>query len=273
MGRKRFTRDALISSEASISKAVYKKYTTPSNEARLEATLGLVDVSDEKPTIDGIMTSIMERYEEEERIKSIRLAQSWAKRGWPNSMIYDCMGEEDYPVDIEGLTAKEIKKLNKRLYGKNKSNSYSEKKGKKRGRPSKKSLIMEDSDDFWENRDTMFRHGEWSEDLEEEGYESGYKKINFYPDITNEMSVVEFDSLKEFNDYCSEHGYVVGETDYSNLKNWSVIHCCLDPIDKEYGDYAIITDTSYGGLYWTVEPDLPADVKESENKYALDGSL
>ena len=112
MGRKKFTRDALISSEASISKAVYKKYITPSNEARLEATLGLVDVSDEKPTIDGVMTSIMERYDEEERIKNIRLAQSWANRGWPKSMIYDCMGEEDYPIDIEGLTAKEIKKIN-----------------------------------------------------------------------------------------------------------------------------------------------------------------
>jgi hypothetical protein len=32
----------------------------------------------------------------------------------------------------------------------------------------------------------------------------------------------------------------------------------------EYGDFAIITDTSYGSLYWTVESDLPEDVKGPE---------
>jgi hypothetical protein len=55
-----------------------------------------------------------------------------------------------------------------------------------------------------------------------------------------------------------------GTTDYENLKNWGTVHCCLDPIDLEYGDYSIITDTSYGGLYWTVESDLPEDVKHPE---------
>jgi hypothetical protein len=30
----------------------------------------------------------------------------------------------------------------------------------------------------------------------------------------------------------------------------------LDPIDLEYDENTIITDNSYGGLYWTVEADL-----------------
>ena len=45
-------------------------------------------------------------------------------------------------------------------------------------------------------------------------------------------------------------------TDYNNLMQWSVIHCCLDPISVEYGDKEIITDNSYGGLYWTVSEDI-----------------
>jgi hypothetical protein len=109
----------------------------------------------------------------------------------------------------------------------------------------------------------MFRNGEWSDD-DEDNYEEAYKNIKFYPDVTNEMSAIEFNSLKEFSDYCDEHGYAVGTTDYDNLKNWGVIHCCLDPIDLEYGEFAIITDSSYGGLYWTVEKDLPEDVKYPE---------
>jgi hypothetical protein len=111
----------------------------------------------------------------------------------------------------------------------------------------------------------MYTHGEWSDDIDNEDYElSSYKSINFYPDITNELSVIKFETLKEFSDYCDVHGYEVKSLDYSNLKNWGVIHCCLDPIDMEYGDFAIITDNSYGALYWTVESDIPADVKDAE---------
>ena len=75
------------------------------------------------------------------------------------------------------------------------------------------------------------------------------------------MDVVEFQSLSEFNEYCEKNGYEVGDTDFSNLQKWNVIHCCLDPIDLSYGEKSIVTDTSYGGLYWTVEPDLSKSKK------------
>ena len=263
--RQRFTRNALESVADAARKAFFK-CINPTNLIRLQKTLDLSDVDSDKPSINSVMIPIQERIDEEERLEQIEMARRWAKHGWSQRMVYDCMGEEDYLMDEdEGiiLNAKQLKKLNKKLSkGKSSSKRGSRGKGK---RPDKVEYggYEDFSEDYWENRKSMYTHGEWIDD--EDNYEEAYKKIKFYPDITNELSVIEFDSLKEFSDYCNEHGYLVGTTDFDNLKNWGTVHCCLDPIDLEYGDYSIITDTSYGGLYWTVEADLPDDVKEAVN--------
>ena len=255
--RNRFTRDALVCSsscekeEPSITKAEYFRYISPSNDNRLQRTLDLVGVEPEtKPSINVAMIPICERIEEEERLANIEMARRWRERcvGWPANMMYDCMGEDDYLLGDDGhvLSAKEIRKLNKKIYG-----GKQDKKSKKRGhRGSKKSRYDEDDYVVYGGYD------------EYDDYEVPYKSIKFYPDVTNELSVIEFSTLKEFSDYCDKNGYAVGGTDMENLKNWNVVHCCLDPIDLEYGEYAIVTDTSYGGLFWTVADDLPDDVKE-----------
>ena len=255
-GRKRFTRDAIESSEV-ISKAVYLRYISPSNIGRLERTLDLRNIGEMKPTINGVMPTIEARLEEEERIREEEYFRQFQREGWTDRMVYDCMGEDDIPIEL--LNAKQLKKLNKKLFtGKNKE-SKSNKRGH-RGKGKKfentKYLTYDDLEDdeaYWNNRKTMYTHGEWDE--EEDNVDS-YKKINFYPDVTNELSVIKFNSLKEFSDYCDRNNYTVKPLDYSNLKNWGVIHCCLDPIDLEYDENTIITDSSYGGLYWTVEADL-----------------
>lgn len=257
--RARFSKGA-IGSAIELTKTMFLRYINPTNLLRLQKTLDLSDVSDEKPSINGVMVPIAERLDEEERQAELRKCRVY---GWPHNMIYDCMGEDDYLRDSEGiiLNPKHMKKINKKTFGKsNKRGSRG--KGKKKDYDAQY-VGYEDYDDYWENRKSMYTHGEWSED-NEDNYEESCKSIKFYPDITNEMSVIEFSSLKGFSDYCDEHGYVVGATDYENLKNWSTVHCCLDPIDLEYGEYAIITDTSYGGLYWTVEADLPDDVKHPD---------
>ena len=259
-GRKRFTRDAMESSDV-ISKSAYLRYISPSNVGRLERTLDLRNIGDIKPTINDIMPLIEERLAEEERIREMEMARQFRVHGWPSDcMIYDCMGEDDIPISV--LNPKQLKKLNKRLFtGKNK-----EPKSNKRGSRGKgkkfdntKYLTYDDyEDDYWKNRGSMYTNGEWDDNMndEEEDDSFSYKNINFYPDITNELSVIKFNSLKEFSDYCDEHNYNVKPLDYSNLKHWGVIHCCLDPIDLEYDENTIITDSSYGGLYWTVEADL-----------------
>ena len=253
-------RNRIVTGVMDMTRSIFTKYINPTNLLRLQKTLDLSDVDGRKPCINSVMVPISERLEEEEREAALKAAREYQSRGWPSSMMYDCMGE-DYYFDEEGgyiLNPKHLKKKNKKLYDGDK------KKSSKRGSrgKGKKSDYVTYEDEYWENRKSLYTHGEWSDD--EENYEEEYKKIKFYPDITNEMSVIEFDSLKEFSDYCDEHGYLVGMTDYENLKNWGTVHCCLDPIDLEYGDYSIITDTSYGGLFWTVESDLPEDVKHPE---------
>jgi hypothetical protein len=232
------------------------------NTEQLERTLGLRGIVGEKPMINAIMPIIVERLEDEERREMLEMARHWRnKKSWSRAMIYDCMGE-DYPGwdDEEGYdpyeeiysklgNSKKSKKLNKKLFRhskgkKDKKNSY---------------YTLEDEDDYWSNRESMFTHGEWSDERDldnEDEFDEPYKCIKFYSDIENEMSVREFHSLKEFNDFCSEKCYNVSNIDRSNLLNWDVIHCCLDPISLEYGENDIITDNSYGALYWSVSEDL-----------------
>ena len=230
-----------------------------------DATIDLQGCVGDKPTINGIMPMIMERLDEEERLEMLALAEKWRNkkgRGWSKAMIYDCMGEdypgwddedgydpyeEIYSALVDSEKSSKLKKLNKKLFKRmNKSG-----KGKKRYE-----YVGSAEDDFWENRKTMFRNGEWCDDLDDEdNYEHPEKVIKFYPDINNEMDIKEFHSLKEFSDFCGENGYFLSSVDYNHLVDWDVVHCCLDPISLEYGENEIITDNSYGALYWTVNDD------------------
>lgn len=227
------------------------------NDAQLSKTLGLIGIVGEKPHVNDVMPLIMERIDEEERAKMAKIARRWCGRDWSDYMLYDCFGG-DYPGydDEEGYdpyeeiydglgskNSRKIKSLNKKLF-----------KGKKN---KKRYSGSDDNDDFWEHRHTMYSRKDWDDDLDNDGnYESFEKSIKFYSDIENELYVREFNSLKSFSDFCDDNGYKIGPTDYSNLVNWSVIHCCLDPISLEYGENEIITDNSYGALYWTVCEDI-----------------
>jgi hypothetical protein len=228
---------------------------------QLKRTLDLRGIVGEKPIINSIMPIIIKRLDEEERQEMLEMAKRWRSKGWSHAMIYDCMGE-DYPGWDEEVgydpyeeiysklgNSKKSKKLNKKLYKHSKG-----KKGKNNRR-----YYPEDEDDYWANRESMFTHGEWSDERDldnEDEFDEPYKCIKFYSDIENELSVREFYSLKDFNDFCIENGYNVSPTDHNNLVNWQVVHCCLDPISLEYGDNDILTDNSYGALYWTVSEDL-----------------
>lgn len=211
------------------------------DEAQLERTLSLSGIVGEKPSINGIMPVIEKRLDAEYRKANLALARKWQREcGFGRQMLYECMGEDFPGFDDEEYFSRKGKKY---------KNIKKGKKGRKRYN------YYEDEDDYWKNRDTMFTHGEWSDD-DENNYEPVGKVIKFYPSIDDENTVIEFNSLKGFSDYCDEQGYKIGSVDYNNLVNWDVIHCCLDPISLEYGESEIITDNSYGGLYWTVDGDM-----------------
>ena len=237
------------------------------NEAQLQRTLDLSNVVGDKPIINDVMARIISRLDEEHRQELLAVARRWTG-GWSDAMIYDCMGEDDYPGfdDEEAIleryngkmSARHLKALNKKLFkrmGKGKGERKAGKKKYNRG--------SEDMDDFWKNRHTMYRNGELDSLDDEDNYEDGYKCIKFYDDIENELCFREFDSLKSFSDFCQTKGYRVGTVDYNNLVNNTVVHCCLDPISKEYGENEVITDNSYGALYWTVSDDLTKKAESS----------
>ena len=243
------------------------------DEEQLHRTIDLLNVHGDKPHVNDVMVRIMERLDEEERVRMLNLARSWVGRSWSDEMIYDCMGE-DYPgfddeVDYEEISSKlsgrnrKLKALNKKLF-KRMNRTKGKGKGNKRYEP-----INEDTDDFWANRHSMY-HGEVDDLDNEDNYEEGYKCIKFYHDIENELSVQEFDSLKEFNDFCGEHGYIMGTVDYNNLVNNPVVHCCLDPISLEYGEKEVVTDNSYGALYWSVSDDVTKKEEQSLEPYLSD---
>ena len=199
------------------------------NEAQLQRTLDLSNVVGDKPIINDVMARIISRLDEEHRQELLAVARRWTG-GWSDAMIYDCMGEDDYPGfdDEEAIleryngtmSARHLKALNKKLFkrmGKGKGERKAGKKKYNRG--------SEDMDDFWKNRHTMY-HG-------------------------------------ELDDFCQAKGYRVGTVDYNNLVNNTVVHCCLDPISKEYGENEVITDNSYGALYWTVSDDLTKKAESS----------
>lgn len=240
-----------------------------------QETLDLLGIVGVKPHINDIMPIICDRLDAEEEARWERLRRSSVRHhhggSWSDEMIYDCMGEDDFLTEEDLLSlyghmnSKQLKKLNKKLYG-------SKGKSSRRSKDLTAKYLGYDvaEDDYWKHRKTMFTHGEWNDD-DDDDYSSEYKSIKFYSDVEDEFTCQEFTSLKEFNDFCDEKGYQIGDTDLSNLKNWTVIHCCLDPIDLEYDQYSIITDSSYGGLYWTVSDDLtkknesePDDEKEKQ---------
>ncbi len=245
------------------------------NEEQLQRTLDLRGIHGDKPHINDIIEKIVGRLDDEERQKMLAMARNWrGGKSWSRGMLYECMGE-DYPgyedEDVsydpyeeifDGLGCKcsrKLKELNKKLFKRMN-------KGERKGSKKKYKNHGSEDDDFWDNRKTMFTQGEWSDDLDnEDNYEDQYKCIKFYSDIENEMSVREFYSLKEFNDFCAENNYLINSTDYNNLVNWSVVHCCLDPISLEYGENEIITDNSYGALFWSVSDDITKEEQNSIN--------
>lgn len=223
-----------------------------------QETLDLLGIVGIKPNVNDLMPIICSRLDKEERLRWERIVAEWKRKRYNSS---DFMGEDDYIMSEEDLlslhgrgSAKRLKKLNKKLFGKDKkrNNDVSH---------SARYIGYDAEDDYWKNRRTMFTSDEWDDSMIDDAYENpgSYKSIKFYSDVSNEFSVQEFQSLKEFSDFCDEEGIFIGDTDLENLKSWSVIHCCLDPIDLDYGEKSIITDSSYGGLYWTVSDDLPKE--------------
>ena len=198
----------------------------PRNNAQLERTTNLVGVVGDKPSINDVVGRCIERVYADERRRYEREVSRYYNDLFSamNDMVdYGYYNDEDFEDLLpHELSRRDIKRMNK--------------KSKRGKRGSNKRVHRYDYDyEDVNGRDKM---------------------IYFYDDVDNELSVQEFHSLNEFEIFCNQEGITVGTVDYENLLNWDQVHCCLDPIDKDYGENVLITDSSYGGLYWSVSESL-----------------
>lgn len=81
------------------------------------------------------------------------------------------------------------------------------------------------------------------------------KRIYFYPDVNYKWDKQEFKNLKEFNQFCTEMGYLIEEKSLDDLMYCYESHCCLDPAEEKEGNLVVVCDRSYGALSWTVSDD------------------
>ena len=77
-----------------------------------------------------------------------------------------------------------------------------------------------------------------------------YKEIWFYPDYHCKDDRLEFNSIKEFNDYCENQGYFVS-SEVANDLSWRYeSHCCLCPESERVGLLEIMSEHSYGEMFY-----------------------
>ena len=76
--------------------------------------------------------------------------------------------------------------------------------------------------------------------------------IHFYSDYNNDMDVVEFDSVSEFEVFCAEEGIYVDDYAVAAIASNNEIYCCIDPRWLDYGYKYLYCDFNYSNMYYEV---------------------
>lgn len=83
-----------------------------------------------------------------------------------------------------------------------------------------------------------------------EDYEPESKEIWFYPDYHCKDDKLEFNSLKEFSDYCESMGYWVDKEVSADISWRYESHCCLNPESEKIGLLEVMSEHSYGEMFY-----------------------
>ena len=79
-------------------------------------------------------------------------------------------------------------------------------------------------------------------------YNDCEKEIWFYPDYHDKEDRLEFNSIKEFSDYCVSEGYFISDAYISDLRWRYESHCCLKSCGVD--GYEVICEHSYGEMFY-----------------------
>lgn len=94
---------------------------------------------------------------------------------------------------------------------------------------------------------------DYDNDEEDEDEDSYFEEkfIYYYRDISQQDDVLEFNNLYEFEIFLDEEGVSLDENAIEYLTDETTIHCCINPYPlKDNGTVTLITDHSYGALYY-----------------------
>ena len=76
------------------------------------------------------------------------------------------------------------------------------------------------------------------------------KEIWFYPDYHSKDDRLEFNSIKDFSDYCCSMGYWVDKCVMGDISWRYESHCCLNPESERLGLLEIMSSHSYGEMFY-----------------------
>lgn len=80
--------------------------------------------------------------------------------------------------------------------------------------------------------------------------------IFFYPDYKDKTDKLEFNSLKEFDDFCSSNDFLVPPYVGERIAYRPVSHVCLNPGAKERGVDEIMGSESYADMFYEAGEEL-----------------
>lgn len=72
--------------------------------------------------------------------------------------------------------------------------------------------------------------------------------IYYYPDYTDKTDRLEFNNLKEFDDFCVNNDFGVPPYIGERIAYRPVSHCCLNPLSKSRGIKEIMAEESYADM-------------------------
>ena len=118
-------------------------------------------------------------------------------------------------------------------------------KGKMKHKKNKKARILDINAPYSGYEDDSI---DFEFSLDDENTE--YKEIWFYPDYHCKDDKIEFNSIKEFSDYCEKQGYFVSREVVNDLAWRYESHCCLCPESEKLGLLEIMAEHSYGEMFF-----------------------
>ena len=112
----------------------------------------------------------------------------------------------------------------------------------------------------------------YDDDLFGKKLETEEKEIYFYEKLDFSDEGYEdnqydhfFNNIKELKDFCTENGINLPKNELEAIKYRHSSYCTFDPLDKVNGELTLLSDNSWGSLWWECH-----DLDEACEEYAGD---